>query len=77
MGLADRKIELLEIVVNADEEMTGKLIEFANELAKKQHRFTKEELEKFHTSRQAYIDNPEDSLTLEDAHIYIRSLKKR
>jgi hypothetical protein len=77
MGLAEKKIQLLEIVVNADEEMTGKLIEFANELAKEQHKFTKEELEKFHASRQAYIDNPEDSLTLEDAHTYIRSLKKR
>ena len=77
MGLAEKKIEFLEIVVNADEETTGKLIELANELSKKQYKFTKEELEKFHTSRQAYINNPDNSLSLEDAHAYIRSLKIR
>lgn len=77
MGLAEKKIELLEIVVNADEETTGKLIELANELSKKQYKFTKEELEKFHASRQAYINNPDNSLSLEDAHAYIRSLKIR
>lgn len=77
MDLAEKKIQLLEIVVNADEEMTGKLIEFANTLTKGEEKFTKEELEKFHTSRQSYLNNPEHSLTVEEAHTYIRSLKKR
>ena len=77
MDLAEKKIQLLEIVVNADEEMTGKLIEFANTLIKGEEKFTKEELEKFHASRHSYLTNPEQSLTLEEAHTYIRSLKKR
>jgi hypothetical protein len=77
MDLAEKKIQLLEIVVNADEEMTGKLIEFANTLTKREEKFAKEELEKFHASRQSYLTNPEHSLTLEEAHTYIRSLKKR
>ena len=77
MDLAEKKIQLLEIVINADEETTGKLIEFANKLTKNDDKFTKEELEKFHASRQAYLANPENSLSLEDAHTYIRSLKKR
>lgn len=76
MDLAEKKIQLLEIVVNADEEMTGKLIEFAITLAKKE-KFSKEELEKFHASRHSYLSNRENSLSLEDAHKYIRSLKNR
>lgn len=77
MDFAEKKIELFEIVVNADEEMTGKLIEFAKQLKKEQSGFSKEELEKFHATRQKYLSSSDKTILLEDAHAYIRSLKQK
>lgn len=75
MGFAEKKVELFQIVVEADEEMTGKLIEFARQL-KGDSNFSKEELEKFHATRQKYLFSENQTISLEDAHTYIRSLKK-
>lgn len=76
MDFAEKKVELFQIVAEADEETTGKLIEFAKQLKGKQLKFSKEELEKFHASRQQYLEHPETGLTLEEAHAQIRRLKK-
>jgi hypothetical protein len=76
MGFAEKKIELFQIVANADEETTGKLIEFANQIMHKSEKFSNEELAKFHASQKNYLENTENSFSLEDAHAYVRSLKK-
>lgn len=76
MGFAEKKVELFQIVSEADEETTGKLIEFAKQLRGEQSKFSKDELEKFHASRQQYLENPQTGLTLEEAHAQIRRLKK-
>jgi hypothetical protein len=75
MSFAEKKVELFQLVAEADEETTGKLIEFAKQLKGDQPRFSKEELEKFHATRQKYLSSPEKTVLLEDAHAYIRSLK--
>ena len=77
MGFAEKKVELFQIVANADEEMTGKLIEFAYQLKNKSPKFTPEELAKFHATRDKYEDPNSQTILLEDAHTYIRSLKQK
>jgi hypothetical protein len=77
MGFAEKKVELLKIVADADEELTGKLIEFAKELNKSNFNFTKEELAKFHATRNKYLVSNNKTILLEDAHAYIRSLKQK
>ena len=76
MGFAEQKVRLFELVAAADEETTGKLIAFAEQLGVKHSRFSAEELTKFHASQQAYFENPQNSFSAEDAHAYVRSLKK-
>jgi len=77
MSSAEKKIELFQIVVNANEEMTGKLIEFAKSLKKNNSKFTKEELERFHSTRSKYLQPDNKTILLEDAHTWIRSLKRK
>jgi hypothetical protein len=77
MGFAEKKVELFQIVSEADEELTGKLIEFAKQLKGEQSKFSKGELEKFHTTRQKYLSSSDKTILLEDAHAYIRSLKQK
>lgn len=77
MSLAEQKVELMQLVVSADEEMTGKLIALAKQLTKIEYRFTQEELAKFHATRQKYLGPENGTILLEDAHAYIRNLKKR
>lgn len=76
MGFAEQKVELFRIVSEADEEMTGKLIDFARSLEGKAQ-FTDEELKKFHESREQYLQHPETAMLMEDAHEFIRSLKRK
>jgi hypothetical protein len=76
MSLAEKKLHLLQLVMNADEETTGKLIELANRLQDTGEKYTKEELEKFHASRQQYHANPEAGMSVKEAHDHIRALKK-
>lgn len=77
MGFAEKKVELFKLVTEADEEMTGKLIEFAKQLKGEQSRFSDDELEKFHKTRQKYSSPSDKTILLEDAHAYIRSIKQK
>jgi hypothetical protein len=77
MGFAEKKVELFKLVSEADEEMTGKLIEIAKQLKGESSRFSKEELEKFHKTRQKYSSTSGKTILLEDAHAYIRGLKQK
>lgn len=76
MSFAEKKLELMQLVLNADEDTTGKLIEFANHLKTFGNKFTDEELKTFHASRQQYMEHPETASTLEEAHAQIRRLRK-
>lgn len=77
MSLAEQKLQLLQMVMNADEETTGKLIELASQLKSQQERFTKEELMEFEKRREAYNRNPDTGMRMEESLIRLRSgLKK-
>jgi len=77
MGFAEKKVELLKIVADADEELTGRLIEIAKEWKSSENSYTNEELEKFHATRKKYESGEHKTITMEDAHAYIRSLKSK
>lgn len=77
MSLAEQKVELMQLVVSADEEATGKLIALAKQLVKPNLRFTPEELAGFHATRQKYLASENRTILLEDAHAYIRNLRTR
>jgi hypothetical protein len=77
MSLAEKKAELFQIVSDADEELTGKLIDFAKKLNDKAQKFTEKELAMFHATRQKYLSPDNKTISLEDAHAYIRSLKQK
>lgn len=77
MGFAEKKVELFQIVAEANEELTGKLIEFAKQLKRELPRFSKEKLEKFHATRQKYSSSSDKTILMEDAHACIRSLKRK
>lgn len=76
MGFAEKKVELLKIVADADEETTGRLIEFANQIRNSSN-YSDEELQKFHATRKKYQNSSEPTISMEDAHAYIRSLKQK
>lgn len=77
MNFAEKKVELFQIVADADEELTGKLIEFARQLAPAKSSYSGEELAKFHATRQKYATDEAKMISLVDAHSHIRSLKKK
>lgn len=76
MSTAEKKIELLRLVVDADEELTNRLIAVAKG-EDRSAKFSAEDLQKFHASREQYHQNPETGMSLEDTHAYIRSLKQK
>ncbi len=77
MGLAERKIELLEIVVNADEETTGKLIALAQQLANEKYKFSDEEIAKFEKTRDDFFASGEKGYSVEEAHAMIRNKSRK
>jgi hypothetical protein len=77
MGLAERKIELLEIVVNADEETTGKLIALAQQLANEKYKFSDEEIAKFEKTRDDFFASGEKGYSVEEAHAIIRNKHRK
>lgn len=77
MGFAEKKVELFKIVADADEQTTGRLIEFAKEINHPNQKFSDDELAKFHATRKKYLSDTNNTILLEDAHAYIRSLKQK
>ncbi len=73
MGFAEKKVELFQIVADADEEMTGKLIEFARQLQGKSEKFSAEELAEFNRRRDEYLKNPEMGISMEASMAQIRN----
>jgi hypothetical protein len=76
MNFAEKKVALLKLLVEADEETTGKIFDFARQL-KPDSEFSAEELAKFHATREKYLSSDTKTILMEDAHAYIRSLKQK
>ena len=77
MSFAEKKVELLKIVADADEELTGKLIEIALQYNSVESGYTAKDIEAFHATRLKYASPEAKTISLEDAHAYIRSLKQK
>lgn len=77
MNIAEQKMELVRMIVDADEETTEKLLQLLKKEQTIAQKFSDEELEKFHATRQKYFNSSDSTILLEDAHAYIRSLKHK
>lgn len=77
MSIAEQKMELLRLIVEADEETTEKFLQLLKKEQAEAQKFSDEELEKFHATRQKYLNSSDSTILLEDAHAYIRSLKHK
>lgn len=73
MSLAEQKVELLKLVVDADEETTGKLIEFVHQLANRNYKFSDEEIAMIEKSRDDFFASGDKGYTVEEAHTMIRN----
>lgn len=73
MGFAEKKVELFRIVADADEEMTGKLIEFANQLRSRSAHFTQEERAEFERRSEEFRKNPGAGIPMEESIARLRS----
>ena len=72
MVLTDKKQVLLDIVEDADEKLTGLLIALANEYNDTDQIYSKEELDFFNDSRNAFIANKKKGHTVEEVNNNVR-----
>lgn len=75
MGFTEKKAELLRIVESADEETTGKLIDFYHNLA--QPEFSNEDLFEFDRRSKEHASNPETAIPWEESMARIRNKLKK
>ncbi len=73
MSLAEKKENLLHIVQDADEKLTGLLIALANEYNDAEQQYSKEELDFFEERRNAFLKSGKKGSTVKAAHNRIRS----
>lgn len=73
MGFAEKKVELLKIVADADEDLTAKLIDFAQKFNQEKNVFTEAELTEFHKRRENFLQSPGEITTWEEASARIRN----
>jgi hypothetical protein len=76
MGFADKKVELLKIVADADEELTGKLIEFAKQQNSQQNNITEEDVEKYEKRIDDFIKSGEKGYTAVESLELLRTKLK-
>ncbi len=72
MGFAEQKVELLKIIAEADEEKTGKLIEFAYQLENKSHTFSEEEIAMFEKRADDFFASGDKGYTAEESLALLR-----
>ncbi len=73
MGFAEKKVELFQMVANADEKLTGVLIEIANQYNQNISTFTEDEIKDFEKRRDDFFTSGEKGYTVEQAHLMIRN----
>jgi hypothetical protein len=73
MNLAEKKENLLHIVEDADEKLTGLMIALANEYNTSGEKYSSEEMENFYQTRDNLLADPESGYTPEEAHNLIRN----
>lgn len=77
MSIAEQKVELVKLIVEADEETTGKLIELAHQLSQKTYKFSDEEIAMFEKTRDDFFASGKKGYTIEEAHTMIRNRIKQ
>lgn len=77
MSISEQKLELLRIVVNADEETTAKLIAFTQELANMGQKFSDDEIAFFEKRMNDFFASGEKGITAEDSIKRLREKLKK
>lgn len=77
MSTAEKKVALVKMLLDADDKTTEKVFQLMVLQANGNQKFSDEELEKFHATRKRYLVDNSNTILLEDAHAYIRSLKQK
>ena len=77
MSTAEKKVELVKMLLNADDKTTELVFDLLRQNSTDDQKFSEEELQKFHATRKKYLSNDSNTILLEDAHTYIRSLKQK
>jgi hypothetical protein len=67
MSISEQKLELLRFVVDADEETTGKLIAFTQELGLIGHKFSDDEIAFFEKRMNHFFSSGEMGITAEES----------
>jgi hypothetical protein len=76
MGFAEKKVELLKIVADADEELTGKLIEFAKQQKSLEINITEEDAKKYEKRIDDFIKSGEKGYTSDESLEMLRKKLK-
>ncbi len=77
MVYAEQKIELFQIVVNADEKLTGLLRELADHYNQGSPKLSDKEIAEFEKTRNDFFASGEKGYTVEEAHTMIRNRLKK
>ena len=72
MSLAEKKENLMHIVKDADEKLTGLLIALADEYNSSDYEFTEAEIQSFYETRDEFLASGQKGKTVEEAHNEIR-----
>lgn len=77
MGFAEKKLALLRFIVDADEETTGKLIAFTQELEKAGRKFSGEEVAFLKKRMQDFFESGERGISAEESIKRLREKPKK
>ncbi len=72
MSLVEKKENLMHIVKDADEKLTGLLIALADEYNTPDYEYSEEEIQSFYKTRDEFFASGEKGKTVEEAHNEIR-----
>jgi hypothetical protein len=76
MGFAEKKVELLKIVADADEELTGKLIEFAKQQKSLEINIAEEDAKKYEKRIDDFIKSGKKGYTSDESLEMLRKKLK-
>ncbi|NTS39632.1 hypothetical protein HRG84_01840 [Flavisolibacter sp. BT320] len=76
MSIAEKKMRVMELLVNANDEITGELMEFAERLTSNEYVFSEDDVKKFEARLKAFEESGEKGLTAEESLAQLKALLK-
>ncbi len=76
MSTAEKKLEMVKILLDANDELTERAFSMFQEITRTESKFSKDEILMFQKIRDEFIASGEKGYTVEEAHLQIRKAKK-